>query len=189
MSNLIWSSIETIFWVWCLIIGSYQLLNITSFCHHQIYYDNIITNLMTSLMLTNSYKSTILNHNSCYALALLFPHPLLVIWPKSVDFCLIWLDNPLLILHSPFLHSPFLVLQAKFKHCFWCRIDSSGFFFFTMAFILCFLTTFRIVWVDTRLLIMLLRFLATSTTFSTFLALIWLMIALSSAAVSFFVLC
>jgi hypothetical protein len=103
MSNLIWSSIEIVFWVWYLIIGSYQLLSITSFCHHQIYYDNIVTNLMASLMLINSYKSTIFNHNSCHGLTLLFPHPLLGIWPKSIDFCLIWPNNPLPILHSSFL--------------------------------------------------------------------------------------
>lgn len=64
MANLIWSKIETIFWVWCLIFEFYQLLNITTFYHHKIYYDNIITNLMTSLILTNSYKSIILNYNS-----------------------------------------------------------------------------------------------------------------------------
>ena len=80
MSNPIWSNIEIVFWVWYLIIGSYQLLN------HQIYYENIITNLMASLMLINNYKSTTFNHNSCHGLILLFPHPFLAIWPKSINF-------------------------------------------------------------------------------------------------------
>ena len=66
LSNPIWNNIEIVFWLWYLIIDSYQLLSIASFYHYQIYYDNIVTNLMASLMLINNYKSTILNHNSCH---------------------------------------------------------------------------------------------------------------------------
>jgi hypothetical protein len=132
-------------------------------------------------MHTNSYKSTILNHNSCYGLTLLFPHPLPAVWSKSVDFCFIWLDNllPILTVYS-------LYFKAKSKCCFWWRIDSNGFFFFTIVVILRFLGTLQIVWFDTGLLIMLLRFLATSTTFLAFLMLIWLMIVFSFVGVSFF---
>lgn len=114
-------------------------------------------------------------------LTLLYPHPPMPFDPNLLIFVSFDKITPF---KSSTVHS--LYFKAKFKHYFQWRAKSGGFFFFTTSFILCFLRTFFIVWIDRRLLIMLQRFLATSAAFSTFTMLIWLMIAFSSIALSFF---